>query len=101
MRRRRAFWEARVTELAQGRSVERVARQHGVMPARLRWWRWRLGTVPATALAPTRMVEITPASSVSANEGVRILVGDVLLELPASMAPAAIGQLVAALRAPC
>ena len=47
------------------------------------------------------MVEITPASSVSANEGVRILVGDVLLELPASMAPAAIGQLVAALRAPC
>ena len=101
MRRPRSFWEARVAELAKGRSVERVAHQHGVMPARLRWWRWRLGAGPTTALAPTRMVEIVPASGVTAGEGVRMLVGDVVLELPASMAPADIGRLVAAVRAPC
>lgn len=87
--------------MAQGRSVERVAGQHGVMPARLRWWRWRLGTGPTTALVPTRMIEIMPASGVPSGEGVRILVGDVVLELPPSMTPAHIGRLVAAVRAPC
>lgn len=71
------------------------------MPARLRWWRWRLGTGRTTALAPTRMVEIMPALGVTPGEGIRILVGDVVLELPAAMAPADIGRIVAAVRAPC
>ena len=92
MRRPRSFWEARVAELAQGRSVERVSHKHGETPARLRWWRWRLGTGPTTTLAPTRMVEIVPTSGVTAGEVVRVLVGDVVLELPASMAPADIGS---------
>ena len=101
MRRPRSFWEARVSELARGHSVEGVARQHGVMPARLRWWRWRLGTRPTPALLPTRMVEVLPAPGPIAREGVRILVGDLVLEVPASMAPAEIGRLVAAVRSSC
>ena len=47
------------------------------------------------------MVEIMPASGVTAGEGVRILVGDVVLELPPSMTPADFGRLVAAVRSPC
>ena len=72
MRRPRSFWEARVAELARGRSVASVALQHGVLPGRLRWWRWRLGSVPPTAIVPARMIEILPAPPVEAAGGLRI-----------------------------
>ncbi len=101
MRRPRSFWEGLVAELAQGRSVERVARQHGVIPARLRWWRWRLATAPCTAIVPTRMIEILPGPPAAAVAGVRILVGDVVIELPAAMTPADIGRVARAACAPC
>ncbi|MBA3818593.1 MAG: hypothetical protein H0X17_06845 [Deltaproteobacteria bacterium] len=92
-----------MAELAQGRSVQRIANQHGVTPARLRWWRWRLGTAPTAAMRPPRMIEILPvaAPTAAARTGVRILVGDVVLELPAAMAPEDIGRLVGAVRATC
>ena len=92
-----------MAELAQGRSVQRIANQHGVTPALLRWWRWRLGTAPTAAMGPPRMIEILPeaAPTAAARTGVRILVGDVVLELPAAMAPEDIGRLVGAVRATC
>jgi transposase-like protein len=103
MRRPRSFWEARVTELAQGRSVERIARQHGVTPRLLRWWRWRIGTSPTTAMQSPRMIEVLPVAVPTATDraGVRILVGDVVLELPAAMAAEDIGRIARALCTPC
>ena len=101
MRHSRSFWEARVAELGQGRSVERVAREHGVTSARLRWWRWRLGSGPVST-AP-RMVEVVrPTVAITDHGSLRILVGnDVVLELPAGTTPEYLGRVVAAVRATC
>ena len=103
MRRTRSFWEARVAELETGRTVDRVCQQYGLIPERLRWWRWRLGSLPTTALAPPRMLEIVPMRSPAASDraGVRILVGDVVLELPPATTPEDIGRIVGAIRATC
>ena len=103
MRRPRSFWEARVAELADGRSVERVARRHGLIPARLSWWRWRLGSESTTALARPRMIEIVPTRSMAAADraGVRILVGDIVVELPLATTPEDLGRIVGAIRATC
>ena len=101
MRRPRSFWEARIAELARGRSVASVALQHGVLPGRLRWWRWRLGSAPPTAIVPARMIEILPAPPVEAVGGLRILVGDVVLELPAGTSPEYVGRVLGATRASC
>ena len=96
-----------MTELAQGRSVERIARQHGVTPRLLRWWRWRLGTSPTTAMQSPRMIEVlpvpvpVPVTAATDRAGVRILVGDVVLELPTAMAPEDIGRIARALCTPC
>ena len=93
-----------MTELAQGRSVERIARQHGVTPRLLRWWRWRLGSAPTAALQSPRMIEVLPMAAPTATDraGVRILIGDVVLELPAAMAAEEIGRIGRALRStPC
>ena len=101
MRRRRSFWEARVAELARGRSVESIAQRHGVTSARLRWWRWRLGTAPTTAPAPTRMVEIVPARAMPAAASLRMYVAGVVLELPADTPPEYVGRVLCAARAAC
>lgn len=101
MRRPKAFWEARVAELARGRSVASVAQRHGVMPGRLRWWRWRLGSAPATAIVPARMVEILPAPPRVTASGLRVLVGDVVLELPAGTPPEYVGRVLGATRTAC
>ena len=106
MRRSRSFWEARVAELSGVRSVERVASEHGVAPARLRWWRWRLGAGPGSAsVAGPRMIEViaraVPVPSAPDHVGVRILVGEVVLELPVGTAPDYLGRVVAAVRAAC
>ena len=101
MRRPRSFWESRISELAQGRSVERVARQHGVTPARLRWWRWRLATSSTTAMVPTRMVEILPGPPAVTVASIRILVGDVVIELPPTMMPVDVGRVARAICTPC
>ncbi len=92
-----------MAELAQGRSVQRIASQHGVTPGLLRWWRWRLGTAPTATMGPPRMIEILPVAVPTATDraGVRILVGDVVLELPVAMAPEDIGRLARAICAPC
>ena len=101
MRRPKSFWEARVAELARGRSVASVAQHHGVMPDRLRWWRWRLGSPPATAIVPARMIEIVPAPSRVTASGLRVFVGDVVLELPAGTPPEYVGRVLGAIRAAC
>jgi len=103
MRRPRSFWEARVAELADGCSVEQVARRHGLSPARLRWWRWRLGSASSTARAAPRLLEIVSMRSPAASDrvGVRILLGDIVLELPPATTPADLGCIVAAIRATC
>ena len=99
MRRRpRAFWEARVAELARGRSLESMARRHGVTIGRLRWWRWRLGSEPSAQAAP-RMVEVLPSPATTAGAGVRVVVGDVVLELPVGTPPEYVGRVLGAARA--
>ena len=102
MGRPRSFWEARIAELARGRSVESIAQRHGVTSARLRWWRWRLGTV-TTAPAPTRMVEIVPvpARAMPAAASLRMYVVGVVLELPADTPPEYVGRVLCAARAAC
>ena len=52
-------------------------------------------------MVATRMIEILPGPSVAAVAGVRILVGDVVIELPAAMTPADIGRVARAASAPC
>ena len=101
MRRPKSFWEARVAELAYGRSVESVAEQHGVMPDRLRWWRWRLGSASAIALAPTRMIEVLPMQAPVPAAGIRIVVGDAVVELPAGTPPEYVGRVIGAARSAC
>jgi len=103
MRRPRSCWEARVAELTDGRSVEQVARRHGLIPARLTWWRWRIGSAATTALMAPRMLEIVSPRSMTASDraGVRIFVGDILLELPPATTPEDIGRIVGAIRATC
>lgn len=102
MRRPRSFWEARVAELARGRSVESIAERHGVTSAHLRWWRWRLGTAATTALAPTRMVELVPARTMTAPPAsLRMFVAGVVLELPADTPPEYVGRVLCAARAAC
>ena len=100
MRRPRSFWEARVAELARGRSVASVALQHGVMPDRLRWWRWRLGSAPATSIVQARMIEILPAPA-AVTGSLRMLVGDVVLELPAGTSAEYVGRVLGATRVQC
>ena len=90
-----------MAELARGRSVASVARQHGVTPQLVRWWKWRLGSVPTTAIVPARMVEILPAPPRAAASGLRVLVGDVVLELPAGTPPEYVGRVLGAARAAC
>jgi len=102
MRRPRSFWEARVAELARGRSIESIAERHGVTSARLRWWRWRLGTAATTALAPTRMVELVPAArTMTAPASLRMFVVGVVLELPADTPPEYVGRVLCAARSAC
>ena len=101
MRRSKSFWEARIAELARGRSVESVARQHGVTAGRVRWWRWRLRTQPTAAIAPARMVEILPMSIPTAVASLRILVGEVVLELPAETPAEYVGRVLGAAHAAC
>jgi hypothetical protein len=85
--------------------VERVASQHGVTPVRLRWWRWQLGAGPRSANVAPRMIEVVARTAALASAtdhaGLRILVGKLVLELPAGTAPEYVGRLVAALRATC
>ena len=101
MRRPRSFWEARVAELARGRSVASVALQHGVMPDRLRWWRWRLGAAQATSIMQARMIEILPAPTAAVTGSLRMLVGDVVLELPAGTSAEYVGRVLGATRVRC
>lgn len=83
--------------------MERVASQHGVTPVRLRWWRWQLGAGPRSANVAPRMIEVVARTAAPATDhaGVRILVGKIVLELPAETAPEYVGRVVAALRATC
>lgn len=101
MRRPRAFWQARVGEVASGRQIERVAAQHGVAVARLRWWRWRLAT-DAAVDAP-RLVEVVLDSASQALQRaiLRLLIDGVTLELPADTAPEFVARLLQSLRATC
>jgi hypothetical protein len=106
MRRSRSFWEARVAELGRGRSVDWVASRHGLTPARLRWWRWRIGAGPGPVTAAPRMIEVVARAaaaptSATDHDGVRILVGPIVLELPAGTTPEYVGRVVAAVRATC
>lgn len=101
MRRTKTFWEARIAELAGGRSVESIARQHGVTSGLVRWWRWRLGTQPSSEIASARMVEVLPARTPAAVASLRILVGDVVLELPAETPAEYVGRVLGAARAAC
>ena len=66
--------------------------------ALVRWWRWRLGTQP---IASARMVEILPARTPAAVATLRILVGDVVLELPAETSAEYVGRVLGAARAAC
>jgi len=87
--------------------VERVASEHGVSAARLRWWRWRLSTELGAApeAAGLRMLEVIArtetVASAPAREGVRVIVGEVVLELGAGLAPEYVGRVVAAIRQAC
>jgi transposase-like protein len=101
MRQSRSFWEARVAELAGGGSVEGVALRHGVRPKRLRWWRWRLGAGPGRGAASTRMIEIVPKPSPALVAGLRIVAGDVVLELPMETPPEYVGRILGAARSAC
>ena len=107
MRRPRSFWEARVAELDGGRTVERVCQQHGLIPERLRWWRWRLAStpsMPALAITVPRMLEVVPRPSplaVASWAGPRVLIGDLVLELPPSTPPTELARIIGALRTTC
>ena len=52
-------------------------------------------------MVPTRMVEILPRAPAAIVAGARILVGDVVIELPSAMPPADIGRVARAICAPC
>lgn len=90
-----------MAELAQGRSVESVAARHGVKAARLRWWRWRLATPASTALAVTRMVEVLRPEAPLAEPGLRIRVGQAVLELPTQVSAEYVGRVLAVAGAAC
>ena len=78
-----------------------MALQHGVMPDRLRWWRWRLGSAPATSIMPARMIEILPAPTAAVTGSLRMLVGDAVLELPAGTSAEYVGRVLGATRVRC
>ncbi len=103
MRRPKSFWEARIAELSRGRSIESVARQHGVTSGLVRWWRWRLRSESTAAISPARMIEILPAPTpaLAAMNSLRVLVGDVVLELPAGTPPEYVGRVLGATRPAC
>ena len=52
-------------------------------------------------MVPTRMIEILPGLPGATVAGARILVGDVVIELPPAMAPADIGRVARAICSPC
>ena len=89
-----------MAELARGRSLESMARRYGVTIGRLRWWRWRLGSEPSAQAAP-RMVEVLPAPAQTAGAGLRVLAGDLVLELPAGTPPEYVGRVLGSARAAC
>jgi hypothetical protein len=94
----RSFWEARVTELARGHSLESIASEHDVLPKRLRWWRWKLGTQRGLTKTPARMLEVVRRPPAT---GLRMVAGDVVLEIPLETSPEYVGRILGAVRATC
>jgi len=60
-RRSAAEWAQLVnTWQASGRELRDFATSRGVVPERLSWWKWRLGTQAARAASPPEKLRLVP-----------------------------------------
>jgi hypothetical protein len=94
-------WDQRLARAAltawrrSGLSMSAFARQRGLSPQRLAWWRTRLGSAEQVSLAPLVPVTVTAASA-----AVEIVVGDVRVDVaaPEAVSPTWVAELVDRLR---
>lgn len=97
-RRSRSEWSELVQEwLRSGQSAEEFGAARGVPPARLPWWRWRLGLGGASAPGVELVkVEVTREPSSGTGWELRTTGGDVL-RVEGAMDAACLRELLAAL----
>jgi hypothetical protein len=93
----REVWQRRVARWrASGLTAREFSRRHGLRPATLSWWKWRLaqdGEAPA-AITPA-VIELR-AAAVTDNR-FEIVLGDRSVRVPPSFDADALGRLLAAL----
>ena len=116
-RHSREFWEKAVGEVEAGAKLGTVARQRGVRPATLSWWRWRLRSEgghakqkrkvrrqkgPSTGQLLPVIVATGPSNAARASDGfVELFVGEVRVRVPEGTDPRYLASLAEALRAGC
>jgi len=84
-----------VAEAAErGESLAETARRRDVHPQTLRWWRTRLRSANKRSAVTLLPVRVRPESA-----SVRIVVGEIVLEVDAGATPDFVAALVQALRA--
>ena len=95
-RRNRAFWEKVVAMIERGdASIERVAHRYGVRETTVRWWSSQL-----RGRRRARSVELVPVEVSDVGRSmVRIVSGDIAVELDGRVSLDDVASLVLALRA--
>ena len=106
-----AWWAERIEELSSGADVQTLARQYGVRPKTLVWWRSELARRARRAGAATRerprLLPVTIMGSTRANTGVltgkvdvevSIEVGNARLIARGNLSPEHLSAMVASVR---
>ena len=106
-RHTREFWRRLSAAVDDGATIESTARQHGVRPRTLSWWRWRLRheakkNRPEAKLLPI-VLRAQPPREVAAACGPIVvdILGDVALRVPVGTDVGYVAELVAAVRKTC
>jgi hypothetical protein len=102
-RHTREFWLRLIDEVERGRPLDVVAKQHGVRPRTLVWWRWRVGQGPRKSRRKARLLPVVVRGQpvVFEQAVVAIAVCDVSLRVTVGTDAEYVASLVAALRSTC
>jgi transposase-like protein len=102
-RHTREFWQRLIDEVEGGRSIEIVAKQHGVRPRTLVWWRWRVGQGPRKPKRKARLLPVVVREPAVVFEQPAVVVGvrDVSVRVTVGTDAEYVASLVAALRSSC
>lgn len=93
-RRNRAFWEEVIAMIERGdASADQIAHRYGVRKSTLRWWTSQLRRKDSRVeLVPVRVADV-------ARSAVRIVSGEIAIELDGGVSLEDVASLVRALRA--